>query len=61
MHSPFEWFMFYCTVERSEKHFDNPVKLEVPAAVSRAAIALPGLPLMACKAMQKKFEDLAIT
>ena len=60
MHAPFEWFVFCCTVERSEKHFDNLVKLEVPAAVSSATVALPGYHLMAREALQKKFEDLAI-
>lgn len=57
MRAPFEWVMFCCAVERSEKHFDNLVKLEV---LSR--VAPPGLHQSdAREALQKKLEDLVIT
>lgn len=57
MRAPFEWVMFCCAVERSEKHFDNLVKLEVLSHV-----APPGLHQSdAREALQKKLEDLVIT
>jgi hypothetical protein len=54
--------LLYCKKTKSEKHSDNLVKLEGPAAVTPAAIALPGLHGTVGRPFRKNtFQDLAMS